>query len=65
MESNMSKSSRSSSSGKSTMNTTAAARIMSSTAKAGNGQIKAGNFPARAQAAAAQTANGAPAPQKS
>ena len=61
----MSKSSRSSSSGKSAMNTAAAARIMSSAAKAGNGQINAGSFPARAQAAATQNANGAPAPRKS
>lgn len=45
---------------KAPMTPAAAARIQSATAKAGNGQVAKGSFPARAQSAAAKNA-GAPA----
>lgn len=61
----MAKSSSLSPAGKSAMNTAAAGRIMSSAAKAGNGQVKAGSFPARAQKAAAQNANASSTSRKS
>lgn len=42
---------------KSSMNTTAASRIQSSTAKANGGQVSANSFAARAQSAAARNNN--------
>lgn len=45
-------------SGKSPMTPSAAARIMSATAKAGNGKVSSGSFAARAQRAAAFNVGG-------
>jgi hypothetical protein len=43
---------------KSTMTPSAASRIQSTTAKAGNGQVAKGSFAARATSAAAKNTNG-------